>query len=256
MGKPWLICYVIACWRPFQAAWAWNLPRADRSSTGSDSTLCRGRFLDSSCRIATGAIVGAGVVPQTSYAMTTDPKTGISLPSVGEIESAIPSSWDDVDNPFDSDGKSQFARLDSKPDSIFYSDPQFVEHVDENAVRSMTNYISKEAIRPGDTVLDLCSSWSSHIDGSISRPEAVVGDGMNEKELSSNPSLTSWNVQDVNKNPRLPYKDKTFSVVLCQLSIDYLTRPLEVMKEVGRVLQPGGTVHILFSNRLFLSKVS
>ncbi len=43
-------------------------------------------------------------------------------------------------------------------------------------------------------------------------------------------------------------------VVLCQLSIDYLIRPLEVLKDVGRVLKPGGKVHILFSNRLFLSK--
>jgi SAM-dependent methyltransferase len=41
---------------------------------------------------------------------------------------------------------------------------------------------------------------------------------------------------------------------LCQLSIDYLTKPLQVCREVLRVLRPGGTVHILFSNRLFLSK--
>jgi SAM-dependent methyltransferase len=46
----------------------------------------------------------------------------------------------------------------------------------------------------------------------------------------------------------------TFDVVLCQLSIDYLTKPLQVLKEVGRILKVGGTVHILFSNRLFLSK--
>jgi SAM-dependent methyltransferase len=82
----------------------------------------------------------------------------------------------------------------------------------------------------------------------------VAGLGMNEMELKANPSLTEYVVRDLNENPRLPYEDETFSVVLCQLSIDYLTRPLEVMKEVGRVLRPGGRVHILFSNRLFIQK--
>jgi ubiquinone/menaquinone biosynthesis C-methylase UbiE len=101
--------------------------------------------------------------------------------------------------------------------------------------------------------LDLCSSWTSHLKV---QPKLVVGLGMNEKELSANPSLTSWNVQDLNENPRLPYTENAFSVVLCQLSIDYLTQPLEVLKEVGRVLRPGGAIHILFSNRLFLSKAS
>ena len=52
----------------------------------------------------------------------------------------------------------------------------------------------------------------------------------------------------------MPYNDNSFDCVLCQLSIDYLTRPLQVCREVLRVLEPGGKVHILFSNRLFLSK--
>jgi len=203
------------------------------------------------------SFIGTNILPAPSAeAMITDPKTGIALPSPGEIETAIPSDWAGFDNPFEEVNKSQFARLDSKPDSIFYADPRFVEHVDENAVKLMTNYISKDAIQPTDTVLDLCSSWTSHIDTTVVKPKSVVGLGMNEKELTANPSLTSWNVQDLNANPNLPYADNTFSLVLCQLSIDYLTRPLEVLKEVGRVLQPGGTVHVLFSNRLFLSKVS
>lgn len=53
---------------------------------------------------------------------------------------------------------------------------------------------------------------------------------------------------------QLPYGDNAFDTVLCQLSIDYLTKPMDVLKEVSRVLKPGGSVHILISNRLFLSK--
>ena len=84
--------------------------------------------------------------------------------------------------------------------------------------------------------------------------ERVAGLGMNAKELQANKALTEWTVQDLNQRPVLPYADNSFDVVLCQLSIDYLNKPLEVCQEIGRVLKPGGTVHILFSNRLFLSK--
>jgi SAM-dependent methyltransferase len=192
--------------------------------------------------------------PISSHAMITDPKTGFALPSPGEIESAIPSDWSDFENTLVDGDKSQFARLDNSPDALFYTDARFVEHVDENAVRKMTQYISRDAIRPNDTVLDLCSSWTSHIDVSMVTPKSVVGLGMNPKELEANSILSSWNVQDLNANPKLPYPDDSFHVVLCQLSIDYLTKPLAVLKEVGRVLQPGGSVHVIFSNRLFLSK--
>jgi SAM-dependent methyltransferase len=79
---------------------------------------------------------------------------------------------------------------------------------------------------------------------------------MNAKELEANKALTEWTVQDLNKNKyvQLPYENNSFDVVMCQLSIDYLIHPLEVMKEVSRVLKPGGKVAILISNRLFLTK--
>lgn len=197
--------------------------------------------------------------PSTAQATTKDPKTGILLPDPGEIESSIPKDWTDIENPISTSDPSQlFGRLDKQPDSIFYSTPRFVEHVDDNAVSLMTEYISKTAIQqPRDVdVLDLCSSWTSHIDPTVARTlRRVSGLGMNEQELEKNPVLTDWTVQDLNTDPRLvKYEDGSFDVVLCQLSIDYLTKPLEVLKEVGRVLRPGGTVQILFSNRLFLTK--
>lgn len=227
-----------------QTASAWTLPRGvEHHSLSSPSDISRGRFL----RNAFWAAAASLIVPLPAYSV--EP---VLLPSTGEIESAIPSDWNEVEDPFRQGSKSQFDRLDSSPDSSFYSEPRFVEHVDDNAARIMTTYIGN-VVGTEDTVLDLCSSWTSHLNVN---PKVVVGLGMNEKELLANPSLTSWNVQDLNENPLLPYKDNAFSVVLCQLSIDYLTRPLEVLNEVGRVLQPGGTVHILFSNRIFLSKVS
>lgn len=204
------------------------------------------------------ALVAAGAVAYPSPAVAyADPKTGVLLPEEGEIQSAVPAVWDD-ESPFESMPRDKFSRLDTNPDSEFYTDPRFVEHIDENAVKSMTSYISK-LLQNGDSVLDLCSSWTSHIDAatqSTLQLKRVSGLGMNEKELSANKALTDWTVLDLNKdrNPKLPYSDSTFDVVLCQLSIDYLTHPLEVMNEVGRVLAPGGKVVILFSNRLFIQK--
>lgn len=203
-----------------------------------------------------GALLIGSSTAAPANASIKDPKTGILLPSEGEIEAAIPSSWDEDDNPFLSLGKDKFARLDSAPDSEFYADPRFVEHVDENAVKSMTAYIDR-FLEPSDTVLDLCSSWTSHI-----TPETkeklnvkVSGLGMNQRELEANKVLTDWTVMDLNKDsPKLPYDDASFDKVVCQLSIDYLTRPLDVMKEVSRVLKPNGKVAILFSNRLFIQK--
>jgi ubiquinone/menaquinone biosynthesis C-methylase UbiE len=39
----------------------------------------------------------------------------------------------------------------------------------------------------------------------------------------------------------LPFDNDSFDVVLCSVSVDYLTRPMGVFKEVHRVLKPGGT---------------
>jgi SAM-dependent methyltransferase len=195
--------------------------------------------------------------PEEAAATIQDPKTGILLPSEGEIEDSIPKDWKNVDNPFTD--RRLFTRLDTSPDSVFYTDPRFVEHIDENAVQLLTDYVSNHAIAEQtdgcESVLDLCSSWTSHITTSRAKDlKRIAGVGMNQQELEANPVLTEWLIQDLNERPKLPFEDDSFDIVLCQLSIDYLTRPLEVLKETQRVLRPGGTIHILFSNRLFLSK--
>jgi SAM-dependent methyltransferase len=45
-------------------------------------------------------------------------------------------------------------------------------------------------------------------------------------------------------------------VVLNVVSVDYLTRPFDVVAEVARVLRPGGLFLVLFSNRFFPEKVT
>ena len=225
------------------------------STQGQDSlslSVSRRRQIISSALVATCNILS----PQFSNAAIRDPKkTGILLPTKEEIETSIPTIYDDDENPMNGDIKTSFARLDSTPDTIFYQEPRFVEHVDEQAVKSMTSYISDTFLQSGDSVLDLCSSWTSHIRPDI-QLQRVAGLGMNDKELEANKALTEWTVMDLNadKNVKLPYEDDSFDKIILQLSIDYLIHPLEVMKESSRVLKKGGKIAILFSNRLFLSK--
>jgi SAM-dependent methyltransferase len=98
------------------------------------------------------------------------------------------------------------------------------------------------------------ASWDSHIPATV-RPCQVVGLGLNENELRRNPTLSDRVIHDLNRDPRLPFEDGTFHAVICTVSVDYLTRPVEVFRDVGRVLKPGGLFLVVFSNRYFPSKV-
>ena len=44
----------------------------------------------------------------------------------------------------------------------------------------------------------------------------VCGCGMNAKELEMNPQLTSFDAQDLNVNPMLPYEDDSFDGKMVQ----------------------------------------
>ena len=98
-------------------------------------------------------------------------------------------------------------------------------------------------------VLDLMSSWASHL------PDieglAVTGLGMNAGELAQNPQLAHCCVHDLNQDPRLPFPDNRFDAAVCSVSAEYLTQPVEVMRELGRVLKPGSPAMITFSDRWF-----
>lgn len=142
-----------------------------------------------------------------------------------------------------------FDRADPSPDPLFYSFDRFVTHIDEGAIAAVTELYRE--LEVSGTVLDLCSSWVSHLDP---RPEHLVALGMNERELQANPDAHEWLVHDLNEDPSLPFEDATFDAITCCVSIDYLVRPLEVFAEAARVLRPGGVFACTFSNRCFPTK--
>ena len=105
----------------------------------------------------------------------------------------------------------------------------------------------------GGELLDLMSSWISNLPPEV-RYRHVVGLSMNEAELRRNERLDSYVVRNLNTNPRLPFGDAEFDGCGICVSIDYLTRSVEVLREVGRVLKVGGPTIVFFSNRCFPSK--
>ena len=77
---------------------------------------------------------------------------------------------------------------------------------------------------------------------------------MNANELTANDLADEWSVGDLNADPTLPYDDASFDAVTCAVSVDYLSRPLDVFAEVARVLRPDGLFVCTFSNRCFPTK--
>ena len=104
-------------------------------------------------------------------------------------------------------------------------------------------------------ILDICSSWVSHYPLDFpARMSRISATGISALELKANAQLTDFVARDLNREPKLPFESASFDVVTCVVSVDYLTRPLEVFKEVNRVLKPGGKFILSQSNRCFPSK--
>lgn len=152
--------------------------------------------------------------------------------------------------------KKDFARTDSNDDNTFYKLPRLLYHIDEPAVSSLTQYYRKN-IPKNSRILDICSSWVSHYPLEFPKTmKRIAGTGINSLELNVNDQFTKGDTvaRNLNNDPTLPYADGSFDVVTCVVSIDYLIHPIEVLKEVHRVLRPGGKVIISQSNRCFPSK--
>jgi SAM-dependent methyltransferase len=142
-----------------------------------------------------------------------------------------------------------FDQADPSPDSVFYSRPRLVTHIDDDAIAAVGALYDELGVS-GD-VLDLMSSWVSHF---RTPPARLTVLGMNPDELNANPSAGITVVHDLNAEPRLPFPNESFDAVVCCVSVDYLTKPIEVFADVARVLRQGGPFICAFSNRCFPTK--
>lgn len=144
-----------------------------------------------------------------------------------------------------------FDRQDPSPDPHFYGPPRLVTHIDDRAIAAVGALYDELGVDGG--VLDLMSSWISHFPPHAP-PQHLTVLGMNERELAMNPMAAERVLHDLNADPTLPFADGSFDDVVCCVSVDYLTRPVQVFAEVARVLRPGGRFVTTFSNRCFPTK--
>ena len=148
--------------------------------------------------------------------------------------------------------KEFFQREDETPDEHFYRMPRLVRHIDDEACEALARFYD-QMLPENAALLDLMSSWVSHLPKERLWRK-VSGLGMNEEELKENPVLTDFQVKNLNTDPELPYEGQTFDACLIAVSMQYLTNPIEVFKEIARVLVPEGVCCVSFSNRMFPTK--
>jgi hypothetical protein len=148
--------------------------------------------------------------------------------------------------------KGAFTKIDLEDDEIFYEPSRLVFHIDDNAVAALTDFY-RTVLPRGGVLLDLMSSWVSHLPPEIDYAE-VVGQGMNAAELAANPRLARWFVQNLNRELVLALADDSFDAAMICVSIQYLQQPIAVLREVRRILRPGAPLVISFSNRCFWTK--
>jgi SAM-dependent methyltransferase len=142
--------------------------------------------------------------------------------------------------------------MDESADARFYTAPRLVTHIDDGAIAALTG-LYRQVFRPGSVLLDLMSSWVSHLPEDVDYAE-VHGLGMNADELAENPRLTSGVVHDLNADPVLPFADGQFDGAAIAVSVQYLVEPVDVFREIGRVLRPDAPLVVSYSNRCFPTK--
>jgi SAM-dependent methyltransferase len=142
-----------------------------------------------------------------------------------------------------------FSRADATDDADFYAPLRLVTHIDDDAIAAVGELYDELHVT-GD-VLDLMSSWVSHF---RRPPRRLTVLGMNRAELDANEAAHERVVHDLNAEPRSPFADESFDDAVCCVSVDYLVRPLDVFRDVARVLRPGGRFICTFSNRVFPTK--
>jgi SAM-dependent methyltransferase len=119
--------------------------------------------------------------------------------------------------------------------------------VDAAALAAITD-LYREVMPAGGAILDVMSSWVSHLPPEIDY-RRVVGLGIDACVLAENPFLDEWRVQDLNRDPHLNFAGGEFDGAAICGAVQHFTRPAEIIREIGRVLKPGSPLVVTFSNR-------
>jgi len=185
-------------------------------------------------------------------APSTDERGGVCTDPVETLTSGPGMQARYEHRPTDFGGRDVLARENEDDDLHFYRQPRLIVHTDSAAQEEIVELYGS-ILAPGMRVLDLMSSWRSHLPDSVDF-NGVTGLGLNRQEMEQNPQLTEHVLHDLNREPNPPFPDKTFDAAICSVSVEYLVRPREVFAGIARILRPRGPFIVTFSNRWFPPK--
>jgi SAM-dependent methyltransferase len=126
-----------------------------------------------------------------------------------------------------------------------------VAHIDDPARAALSRCLG-EALPADGPILDLMASYHSHLPEGARR--TAIGLGLNAEEMRQNAQLNAGVVADVNAALALPFHDRAFTASVLTVSIQYATRPIELFREVARVLVTGAPFVVSYANRMFPTK--
>ncbi len=158
------------------------------------------------------------------------------------------------DTPFDFTQGMPFIRKIEDDDAVFYESIDSTQPVVDQVAIEQLNQFYNDRIKDNTQILDLMAGPNSYLPETLKQVD-VTGLSIKESDLQSNPALNQYTLHDLNQQPELPYKNEQFDVVVCAFSVEYMTQPIQVFKEVAKILKPGGSFIISFTERFYEKKV-
>jgi len=141
--------------------------------------------------------------------------------------------------------------LDNYPFSTDDERSNTARKFDKKIDDSTTTEIAKlhtQLLLKHSKVLDLVSDSETYLEANY-ETGLLTGLGYNENKLAANPLLDTYHVQNLNEDTGLPFETDSFDDAICSLSIETLIDPLAIMRELSRVIKPGGKFIVTFTNR-------
>lgn len=147
-----------------------------------------------------------------------------------------------------------FTVASAESDTVFYSRRPAGPMLDQGALTAITA-LYRTLLPEDGNILDLMAGADSHLPPDMEF-DSVIGMGVNAQALDSNPRLTDRVVEDINETPDLPLADESMDAALLCDVVPYLRQPVQVFREIARVLQPGGLIIITFGDRFIPQKAT
>lgn len=140
---------------------------------------------------------------------------------------------------------------------------EIAQMMNETNIGMTKNAISNLDLSPGDSVLELGHGNAGHLEFLFSCCADVKYTGLEISSLMhreardlNEPFLQSRKARfELYNGEKIPFDDHTFNKLLTVNTLYFWKNPLELLRELSRVLKPGGIFSLTFAHRDFMEKL-